>query len=205
MSKAKTFWPRPPKSVTQSLIGTFEPAPSVEDWFRRVFLSSESQFYNLEHEHLNSAEIGVLWTNVMNRRQMRRIVGEARLAQPQAKGAWAKGREEMQVREWFGADRKLDFIITLDAVVCGELSDEEFCALIDHELYHCAQAVDAYGCPKFSKDTGRPIFAMRGHDVEEFVGVVRRWGALDGDTQALIRAGSARPEFSISRMCGVAA
>lgn len=200
--------PRPPKSLTQNLYGVFEPARTVEAWMRTTFLSSASPFYNPDHEHLNAAEIGILWTNVVNKRQMRRVAGEARLAQPQAKGAWPRAREEMQLRQWFGNDRELNFIITLDAIVCRDIPDVEFYALIDHELYHCAQAVDEYGAPRFSRQTGLPIFAIRGHDVEEFIGVARRWGPISPDVRALVDAASQPPLTSvanISRLCGVAA
>jgi len=48
---------------------------------------------------------------------------------------------------------------------------------LEHELYHIVQSVDEFGAPKFNRDTGMPTLTLRGHDVEEFVGVVRRYGA----------------------------
>jgi len=47
---------------------------------------------------------------------------------------------------------------------------------------------DAFGAPKFKKSTGLPSFTLRGHDVEEFVGVVRRYGAAAAGVQAMIDA-----------------
>lgn len=199
--------PKPPKRIIQSPHPLFEPADALEEWLRRTFLKQESAFYNPEHDHLNSADIGALWTNVTNVRQMRRIAAEARMAKPQAKGPWAKAREEMQMRQWFGL-RQLDFLITVDAVLWTEFLSEQCLALSDHELYHCAQAVDRYLIPKFHRDSGLPVFALRGHDVEEFVGVVRRWGVVDNEVEALVAAGNAKPLFGardISRFCGVAA
>lgn len=98
-----------------------------------------------------------------------------------------------------------DFIITIDAAWWLQASDAEACALVEHELYHCAQDRDEYGAPKFNKQTGRPVFAMRGHDVEEFIGVVRRYGADAAGIRALIEAAEAGPEIaaaSIAQCCG---
>jgi hypothetical protein len=82
---------------------------------------------------------------------------------------------EQQMHEWFGRIPK--YIITLAADYCEQCNDLEFCALVEHELYHIAQATDDFGAPKFNKETGQPVLKLRGHDVEEFVGVVRRYGA----------------------------
>ena len=95
------------------------------------------------------------------------------------------------------------FIITLAADYCSQCSDLEFCALIEHELYHIAQAQDQYGAPKFTQE-GLPKLEMRGHDVEEFVGVVRRYGPSP-DVQVLVNAANSPAEvgkLNISRACG---
>ena len=107
--------------------------------------------------------------------------------------------------EWFGVVP--DFIITLDAAYCHECSDSELLALIEHELYHCAQDRDGFGMPKFNRDTGMPVFTIRGHDVEEFIGVVRRYGMgnPEGELAQLVQAANQAPEFSndrIATMCG---
>jgi hypothetical protein len=49
-----------------------------------------------------------------------------------------------------------------------------------------------------------PVLCMRGHDVEEFVGVVRRYGPSD-DLQRPIDAAKGAPEvakLNIARACG---
>jgi hypothetical protein len=74
----------------------------------------------------------------------------------------------MQIIGWFGDVP--DFIITIDAEYAMSCSDAEFCALIEHELYHAAQETDPFGAPKFRKSTGLPVFTLRGHDIEEFIG-----------------------------------
>jgi hypothetical protein len=45
--------------------------------------------------------------------------------------------------------------------------------------------------PKFNKQTERPVFAMRGHIVEELIGVVRQYGADAAGVRALIEAAAA--------------
>ncbi|MDK1388633.1 putative metallopeptidase [Sinorhizobium sp. 8-89] len=148
----------------------------MPDWIEATFLYPASPVHNPEHAHLVHAEIGFLWTAVENSRKGRRIIGQCEEGKPQgAMGKWARARAEMQIKQWFG--HVPDFIITLDAEYCRECGDAEFMALVEHELYHAAQDVDAFSAPKFSKATGRPVFTIRGHDVEEFVGVVRRYGA----------------------------
>ena len=91
------------------------------------------------------------------------------------------------------------------AVYCQGASDVEFAALIEHELYHCAQQHDEFNSPKFSRDTGLPLFTMRGHDVEEFVGVVRRYGVVSKEVRQLVDAANGTPEIApinIARACG---
>jgi hypothetical protein len=62
------------------------------------------------------------------------------------------------------------------------------------------------GIPKpsaFTQD-GAPKIKLQGHDVEEFVGVVRRYGASP-DVQALVDAANKPAEvgkLNISRACG---
>jgi len=105
------------------------------------------------------------------------------------------------MHEWFG--EVPNYIITLAADYCAECSDAEFCALVEHEMYHIAQKVDEFGAPEFTRD-GLPRLTLRGHDVEEFVGVVRRYGA-SGEVQELIDAASQPAEvakINIARACG---
>jgi hypothetical protein len=199
---------RPLPRAGGHLPDAFWPAPEVEEWFRAVFLDPDSPLYNPEHEHLNSARVGVLWTTAECVRQMKRVVGQVELPKPHpALGKWAKSRWEYQIRQWFGR-QELDFLMTLDAPHCAGLSDLGFCALVEHELYRCAQKLDAFGLPAFNLRTGRPKFAIKGHDVEEHVGIVRRYGARAGagETLALVETARKRPEVSsveFAGSCGV--
>ena len=195
--------PHPPELIFDLEGPNFVPAPDVSEWINETFIDEGSEIENPDHAHLQHATIGVLWTSVANARQGRSVIGQAEEGSPRAMGRWAKARAEQQVVEWFGEIP--DFIITLDASYCAQASDIEFCALVDHELYHCAQDRDQYGAPKFRKDTGRPAFTMRGHDVEEFIGVVRRYGADAAGVRALVDAAAQQPTIarvSIAQACG---
>jgi hypothetical protein len=167
-------------------------------------INVDGDLYNPDHSHLSEAHIGVLWTNVQNTRQMRTIIGQSEIPAAQG-GKWKSARHDQQLEEWFGDVP--DFLITLYSGYCETATDLEFAALIEHELFHCSQAMDEYGTPKFSKETGKPIFAMRGHDVEEFLGVIRRYGTGHPDSAAsqMVSLAKEKPEVgmaSISKACG---
>ncbi|MHA7916013.1 putative metallopeptidase [Alloalcanivorax xenomutans] len=197
--------PYPPDDVfTMNVVGGFMPSLEVVAWVREQIIADTGSLHNPDHAHLEHADIGVLWAGVRNARRGRVVLGTAE--QVAFRGnAWQKARQEQQMQDWFGMVP--DFVITLDAGFCSEAPDVEFAALVEHELYHCAQAINEYGVPKFSKQTGMPLFTLRAHDVEEFVGVVRRYGVghADGAMQALVTAAQGRPEVAkvdIARACG---
>jgi len=194
--------PLPPKALLDDVPGKFIAAPELSDWFRAVFIEEGGPLYNTEHEHLQAASIGALWTTAGNSRHGRSIIGQAELGEPRGMGKWARARSRQQIVEWFGEEP--DFIMTIGAHYAAECSDIEFCALIEHELMHMGQAIDMFGAPKFTK-SGRPVFSMRGHDVEEFVGVVARYGATATGTAALVEAANKGPEIGsvrIAQACG---
>lgn len=182
---------------------SFIPAHDVREWMFSTFIDEDAPLVNEEHLHLRSAQIGVLWTTVRNARHGRSIIGQAEPGKPSAMGRWAKARAEQQIDDWF--DGIPDFIITLDAYYAAECPDAEFCALVEHELGHCGQEKDEFGMPRFKRDTGAPAFAMRGHDVEEFAFIVRRYGADASGVRALIDAAAEAPTVaavSIAAACG---
>lgn len=198
--------PLPPEHLLDSdpEAELFVPAPELWLWTHAQFLCEDGAFFNPDHLHLTDAEFGVLWAAGRAERHMNRIVATAELVN--AKGStWAKARERYQLRTWFGF--LPTFLLTFDARWMAEEADEaSYCAALDHELYHCGQKADAWGSPRFDPQ-GNPIFGLRGHDVEEFVGVTRRWGvgASAGRTAELVAAAGRAPLFSpaqIARGCG---
>jgi hypothetical protein len=186
--------------LLDSIFLTLEPAPEVWEWISTEILAHTGSIHNEDHAHLIGANIGILWASESFAKQGRVVLGQAEQVMHRA-GGWQKARMEQQMREWFGEEP--EFIITLAADYCATCSDADFCALVEHELYHIAQATDQYGAPAFTK-TGAPKLKMQGHDVEEFVGVVRRYGA-SADVQALVDAANKPAEvgkLNISRACG---
>lgn len=193
----------PPAEVLGiSTSGNFAPAPELWQWISDQVIDQQGPLFNPDHHHLSEAHVGILWTSAGCTSKGRRVIGMAEIPAFRC-NQWQKARQELQLEEWFG--RVPDFVITLDAYYCQEASDIEFLALVEHELYHCAQAEDEFGMPKFNQQTGRPSFTMKGHDVEEFVGVVRRYGVVSPEVQDLVIAAANRPEVAqidIKRACG---
>jgi hypothetical protein len=198
--------PEPDESLLDINAGLnrFVPAPIFNEFLEQTILDEDHFLFNDEHIHLSQATIGFLWTNAPNTRQMKRIVGTAEI--PFFRGnSWQKARQEQQLEEWFGIQP--DFLITFDAGHWAESSAAEKLYIFEHELTHCAQARDAFGMPRFSRETGKPIFSMRGHDVELFTSQVRRYGigAAGQDAIDLIEAAAAVPLIAhaqIKAMCG---
>lgn len=195
--------PQPPASIFEPGSREFEPAPEIAEWAKTTFIAPAAPLHNPDHEHLADAHIGFLWTTVGLTRHMHAIAGQAEI--PRAQGnKWVRGRAIQQLEEWFGEEP--DFLITLDANYALRCDDASFCALVEHELYHCGQEKDAYGAPKFNSE-GMPVYGIRGHDVEEFVGIVRRYGigAAAGQSLAFVEAAKRGPEITqavIKVACG---
>jgi hypothetical protein len=176
------------------------PASEVWEWLQAEILSDTGSIHNEDHAHLLDADIQVMWASSGFTKKGRTVVGQAEQVAFRA-GGWQKARMEQQMFDWFGDVP--DYIITLAADYCDQCSDADFCALVEHELYHIAHANDKYGQPAFTKK-GAPKLEMRGHDVEEFVGVVRRYGA-SAEVQELVNAANNPAEvgkLNIARACG---
>lgn len=177
------------------------PAPEIGEWVNSQILSADGYLHNPDHGHLIDADLRFMWASSAFAKQGRTVLGQAESVMMRV-GGWQKARMEQQMHEWFGRIPK--FIITLAADYCEQCNDLEFCALVEHELYHIAQATDDYGAPKFNKETGMPVLKLRGHDVEEFVGVVRRYGASK-DVQEMVDAANRPAEVAhidVARACG---
>jgi len=192
--------PMPPADLLESPFLILTPAPELWEWIQREVLAETGSIHNPEHSHLIDANVGVMWASSAFNKKGRSVLGQAEQLMIRA-GGWQKARQEQQMRDWFGEEP--EFLITLAGDYCTICSEAEFCALVEHELYHIGHKLDKYGAPAFGDD-GMPKLEMRGHDVEEFVGVVRRYGPSH-DVQQLIDAASRPPEvakINIARACG---
>jgi hypothetical protein len=197
-------WPPPVLSELESG-ERFVPEDRLPVFIHDTLLNEDSLLYNPEHLHLLTAEIGFLWTNVGYVKQMNPVAATAEIPRPPTTAnTWGKARYKQQLRAWFGTD-SLDFLITIDANYAMQASAAQFLALIEHELYHCGHKLDEFGSPKFTKE-GAPVYGIRGHDVNEFLGVVRRYGAsVVNNGLEFLDATKHRPmitEAVISEVCG---
>ncbi|WP_244123117.1 putative metallopeptidase [Burkholderia gladioli] len=197
--------PSPPDIIfdESNWLRPIAPADGLAEWVAATFLADGEPLQNPDHEHLVDADIGYLWAAVENKRQMRRVIGQCEEVMIRA-GGWQRARQEQQLAEWFG--HVPAFLITLDAHYARECSDLQFCALVEHELMHIAQKTDEFGAPAFTKD-GFPKLGLRAHDVEEFVGIVERYGVgdRDGPIAKMVRAANAGPTISsvsVAHACG---
>ncbi|WMD23315.1 putative metallopeptidase [Achromobacter seleniivolatilans] len=197
--------PRPPaewlERVCQSDAPQLCPAPELLSWALGAIVADEGgPIHNPDHAHLADADLAFLWASSGFSKGGRQILGQAEQVMFRA-GGWQKARQEQQMVEWFG--RVPAFLITLAADYCASCSDAEFCALVEHELYHIGQALDPYGAPAFDK-LGRPKLRIVGHDVEEFIGVVARYGPSEDVRRLVAAAGNTPvvPRLSIARACG---
>lgn len=194
--------PHPPAEIMDPMGPAFLPSPELAEWVSETFLDGASPLFNEEHAHLAEADLGFLWTNVPNARGGLAVIGQCEVMPPAVMGKWARARAIQQIEEWFAA--MPDFVITLSAPYCAQASDLEFMALVEHELSHAGHERDEYGGLKFTRE-GRPKFGLRAHDVQEFVGVVRRYGAVGVNVQAMVDAAREGPTIghaSIAAACG---
>lgn len=180
-----------------------EPALEVAEWLMAAFVAEGATHANPDHEHLREADIACLWTTVEYRNGTALVGGTAELVRVSGK-PWPSARAVDHLCLLFG--RIPDFILTFYAPYAAEASDRAWCALVEHEIYHCAQKLDKDGQPKFDAE-GNPVWAMRPHDVEEFVGVMERYGveACAGKSKQFVEAAARAPLFDdeeIGAVCG---
>lgn len=172
-------------------------------WVNEQIIAEGGELHNPDHSHLELASIGFVWTDAAMERKQRRIVGAAEMPSP-------RGHPVTKLRARWALEQidqhDADFLITLDSLWCEEASWAELLSLIEHELYHCGQATDEFGYPRFRQSDGKPVYTIRGHDVEEFVGVVERYGAgaSSQEVERLVEAAQGDPEIApaeVARIC----
>ncbi|HAV4234119.1 TPA: putative metallopeptidase [Acinetobacter baumannii] len=183
----------------------FEPANNdLWPWIEETFLCEWGKLHNPDHEHLLSfqpPEISFLWAYAKCEAKDKRVYGQTEKVMINV-GGWRKQRQELQLINWFGDIPK--YIITLDARVCQVMSDTDFCALVEHELYHIGHKKNKDSGEFEYTSVGEPRLYLRGHDVEEFHGVVQRYGASE-EVQKMVNLANEGPTISranIAHACG---
>ena len=183
------------------------PAPDLMSWVITNFLTIGGPLHNPDHDHIaellhdNEVFLACAWASSACVAKKRMVLGQCEKVMFN-QGGWKKARQEQQMRDWFGYVPV--YLITIDASYCDQATDRDFCALIEHELYHIGVERDGDGEPLYSDLTGLPKHYLAGHDVEEFVGVVKRWGA-DESVKRLIEVAKQAPfvsDVNISKCCG---
>ena len=183
---------------------SFEPAPELKEWILKTFIDEDGELYNSDHMHISPWDddlFKVLWASSGFIKSEKVVLGQAEKFAPMA-GGWRKARQEKQMIDWFGCVPK--FIITIDSIYAAQASDIDFCALIEHELYHVGAKRDEDGNYVVSQSTGEYKYYLRPHDVEEFHGVVQRYGASP-DVQKMVELANNGPTISranIAYACG---
>lgn len=196
------FRPAPPDELLADdlLYPRLTPAPELLAWVQDCILADDGPLHNPDHSHLIDADLEFLWASQAFIKQGRTVLGQCEEVMFRA-GGWQKARQEQQFRDWFGRTPK--FVITLAADYCAQCSDTQFCALVEHELFHIAHLNDKHGSPAFGQD-GLPKLGLCGHDVEEFIGVVARYGP-SRDVALMIEAAKDAPHVgasSVAHACG---
>ena len=183
------------------------PAPDLKKWVVANFLTLGGPLHNPDHDHIaellhdNEGFLAFAWASTAYTRAKRMVLGQCEKVMFQ-QGGWKKARQEQQMRDWFGFVPI--YLITIDASFCEKANDSEFCALLEHELYHIGVERDGDGEIIYSDHTGLPKHYLAGHDVEEFIGVVKRWGANE-NVKRLIEVAKNPPfvsDLDISKCCG---
>jgi hypothetical protein len=183
------------------------PASDLKNWVVANFLTLGGPLHNPDHDHIaemlhdNEGFLASAWASTAYTRTKRMVLGQCEKVMFQ-QGGWKKARQEQQMRDWFGFVPI--YLITIDASFCEKANDNEFCALFEHELYHIGVERDSDGEIIYSDHTGLPKHYLAGHDVEEFIGVVKRWGANDS-VKRLVEIAKNPPfvsDLDISKCCG---
>lgn len=138
-----------------------------------------------EHEHIRDGEpaFQFLYRTQPLVRGGRQVLGSVHMptVQGQLRDVFA-----WMLEQTFGT--LPDFLVILDRDYWTSCTDREREILMFHELSHVEQKLDKWGAPRIDRDTGKPVFGLVGHDVEEFTAVVRRYGAWNPELAAFIEA-----------------
>lgn len=129
-----------------------------------------------EHRHLVDDDCAIDW---LMRAEGKIKHGNAVLGtcyMPRVNGELSKLFDWMLERT---LGRMPNFLIILDAEYWTEATPIQREILVFHELMHADRARDADGEPRCNAITGEPLWAIRGHDIEQFNAVVARYGADD--------------------------
>ena len=133
-----------------------------------------SQVIASSHADLDIHRILVLMCHKDMKHKGKEVWANIRLASPIVNAAYAWGAGLAPNEE--GMDRAIDFVLTVSADVWKVAPETAKIALIDHELCHAV----------YNPENDKPGIIT--HDCEEFIAVVRRYGAWKADLAAMMAA-----------------
>jgi hypothetical protein len=198
--------PPPPDEILDASPGAVLPALELEAWVQSELLAPDRPLSNYDHDHLRSMEarMAFLWCNETLRRKGRRVLGTAQLGEPSGGDAWTKALRRDHLQRLFGFVP--DFLITIDAYFAERALEsrlpQNLLAVVEHELYHCGQDTNSWGDPRYTPD-GDPVWGIKPHDLEEFTGVARRYGAYNDAIKEFVAAANAAPEIGPVQLDGI--
>jgi len=169
--KGKPKAPKPPKRIPYTFLPPEEPDGSVPEPYRQT-----GQLTAAHHAHLVEARICVVWARGWKPdKDEERVLGKAKKASD----------FDRELRDW-------DFVILLNEVAWTHLEPLQRRALVDHELCHCAAALDPETGDQLEDERCRPVWRIRKHDLEEFREVVERNGLYKDDLARFASACAAK-------------
>lgn len=140
------------------------------------------------HDHLRQARIAIAWKHGW------RADSDGRLKLGQARKT---GPVDHELHEY-------DFVVLLNYEVFGKDFDpkelERLWPLLDHELMHCQVSKHADDTVK-TDEKDRPVWRVRGHDIEEFTDIVERHGvSWRPELEQFIEAASEKRDKPLLKM-----
>jgi hypothetical protein len=150
-----------------------------------------------EHSHLLEYDppVGFLFREKRVFRNGRQVLGMCSM--PSVNGS-IRDLFDWMLAELLGCDPV--FLFLFDAEFWRESGDLQREILMYHEMSHAQQKTDEGGAPRFSQHTGEPLWTIQGHDVEEFVGTVKRYGAWSPDLKRFMQAAGVPASLVKERM-----
>lgn len=138
----------------------YRPAPAVERIARELIAK--------EHSHLSDIDITYLFVDPPAKSKGAMVMGSARIVSGLAAYLIARPGLTAEIADMGvdGTDYSI-FVIEIAEIVWSHLEEWQRRALVDHELSHCWAG---------ENERGEFKLATRGHDVEEFQGVIARHG-----------------------------
>ena len=156
--------------------------PKKGIWTPRWFYDKLLKYEEFIHLRDGDARVEFLLVGDEIIRSGRQVLGEVHIPTVQGK---LRGVFEWMLEQQF--DSVPDFLVMLDQSYWDESGRNDREILIFHEMCHMIHKTDADGELRYDED-GNPVWGIVGHDVEEFVATVARYGAYSDELRRFLEA-----------------